>query len=689
MTRNISPETRAAIQRLLRKRAELAGAIDRMTLSAWAEEHFELDADSSHKVGAWVCWSFQVGLMDWMSDDRVERVNIKKSKRVGYTKILTALICYYVEHLRRKVALWQPTDDDRDSYVRTELEPVLDLVEAVKAARRKGGALDTLKLKQFIGAVLHLLGGKAARAYRRITVALAILDEWSAFDQSIEGQGDPGSLAFGRLEGAPFPKFVGGSTPGTRGACHVTLACEQSHVDMRYHIVCPHCGVEHPLLTGIAPDGTRTKAGLQWQPGKPETVVHICPHCLEPITQSQYLVGGEPMQGTWVCIRTGIRYLGAGRWTGAAGDEIRPPRIVGAQIWSAYSPQRTWSSIAEDHERAASAAEAGDNSLMITLVNETYGEAWEVIGQRRDEHALERQANKHRLSIVPVGALVLTAGIDVQQDRIEIGVWGWARGLESWVIDHHIIEGNPSVDEDLWTNAALYLQRRYRQAWNWGTLGIESISIDSGYATHAVYNFVRQHAGILNIRAIKGDDDVKMPVKGPAKAVEVNWRGQRWPNGVKLWHIGTQAAEDLLHGQLGVEKPGPGYLHYAEGLPTEWYAQLTGKTRVPVRSNRGVVDRWIRMRKRVEVRDCRRYAHHAAECMGLSGYTAEHWRQLEERVQPPQDLFSEPIVISVEDDASLIPTAAPVVPAAPAVPMPARLNPGRAAGRIQPRPFGG
>ena len=689
MTQNLSPETRAAIAKRLRKSADLAGAIDRMTLSAWAEQHFELDADSSHKVGAWVCWSFQVGLMDWMSDDRIERVLVKKSKRVGYTKILTALICYYVEHLRRKVALWQPTDDDRDSYVRTELEPVLDLVDAVKAARRKGGALDTLKLKQFIGAVLHLLGGKAARAYRRITVALAILDEWSAFDQSIEGQGDPGSLAFGRLEGAPYPKFVGGSTPGTRGACHVTLACDQAPVDMRYHITCPHCGVEHPLLTGRAPDGTRTKAGLQWQPGKPETVAHICPHCLEPMTQAQYLPGGEPMQGTWVCIRTGIRYLGAGRWTDAAGHEIRPPRIVAAQIWSAYSPQRTWASIAEDHERAEAAAATGDNSLMITLVNETYGEAWEVVGQRRDEHALERRPDKHRLGIVPVGALVLTSGIDVQQDRIEIGVWGWARGYESWAIDHHIIEGNPSADEQLWADAGLYLQRRYRQAWHGGTLGIESISIDSGYATHAVYDFVRRMAGILPIRAIKGDDDAKMPIKGPASAVEINWRGQRWPNGVKLWRVGTQAAEDLLHGQLGIEKPGPGFMHFANELPTEWYKQLTGKSRVPVRSGRGVVDRWIRTRPRVEVRDCRRYAQHAAECMGLSSYTAEQWRQLEERVQPPHDLFSEPIVIE-GDDRDLIPTAPPPQPQQQQpIPTPARLSSRPQPSRHQPRPFGG
>lgn len=685
MTYPLAPETRRAIAELLRRTLGLAQQTARESLSRWAEQHFELDADSSHKTGAWVCWSFQTGLMDWMSDDRIVRVIVRKSKRVGYTKILTALICYYAAHLRRKVALWQPTDDDRDSFVRTELEPLLDQIRTVREARRKKGALDTLKLKQFTGAVLHLLGGRAARAYRRITVALSILDEWSAFDQSVEGQGDPGSLAFGRLEGAPFPKFVGGSTPGTRGACHVTLAAEQADVDMRYHVDCPHCGVEHPLTTGIAPDGKRTRYGLQWQPGKPATAVHICPHCLQPMTRSQYLAGGLPMPGTWVCVRTGIRYEGDNRWTDAAGTTIRPPRNVSAQVWSAYSPQRSWESIAEDHEKAVAAEETGDASLMITLVNETYGEAYEVRGQQRDEHELSKQAAKHDLGIVPTGALVLTAGIDVQADRVEIGVWGWGAGMESYAIDHKIIEGNPSADDALWDTVATYLQRQYQQQWHGGHIGIECTSIDSGYATHAVYAFARRCAGQINVRAIKGDNNPKSPIKMTATSQDVNWRGQKWPNGIKLWGVGTQASEDLLHGQLGLDKPGPGFIHVANGLPQEWYAQLTGKKRVPVRSKTGIVDRWVRMRPRVEVRDCRRYAHHAAMCLGLDSYSRERWSRLEAAVQPPRDLFSAPItdlpIVIADPVTSPAPQRQAVPPHTP-MPPPARST---AAARPAPR----
>jgi phage terminase large subunit GpA-like protein len=666
MSTNLAPETRAAIAKMLARGLAPLRAEPRVPLSVWAEERFKLDADSSQQAGHWVSWPFQRALMDWMSDDRIVRVIVRKSKRVGYTKILTALLCYAVHHLRRNAALWQPTDDDRDSFVRTELDPVIQSIRYLRDSRRAGGKADTLKLKQFQAAVLHLLGGKAARAFRRITVQLAILDEWSAFDQSVEGRGDPGSLAFGRLEGAAYPKFIGGSTPGTQGACHVSLACAEADVEMHYHVECPHCGVEHPLSTGRdrKTRGKRTKHGLQWEPGKPETVHHICPHCLKPMTRAQYLAGEASKPGTWVCVRTGTRYEHDRTWRNARGQEIRPPRNVAACIWSAYSPQKPWTEIAEEDEKAMRADAAGDASLLITLINEVYGEAYEVQGAASDEHHLAKRAAKHPIAIVPRGALVLTSGIDVQADRVEIGVWGWAKGMESWAVDHCIIEGNPSADDVLWDNVATYLQRRYPQAWGSGlSLGIEATSIDSGYATHAVYNFVRAHPE-LNLRAVKGMDDPKKPIKSPATSQDVTWRGKRWPNGVKLWPIGTQASEDLLHGQLAIETVGPGFVHFAEELNTEWYAQLTGKKRIPVRSGTAIIDRWTRTRPRIEVRDCRRYAHHAALCLGLDAYSAERWRALEARVQPPIDLFS-----TVTD------VCTPAEPVAPPVPPPAARMP--------------
>ncbi|WP_417285341.1 phage terminase large subunit family protein [Comamonas sp.] len=613
------------------------------TLSEWAADQFLLAGESSHQKGGWVAWPFQIGILDFMSDDRIEELAVKKSKRVGYSKMITAFICYNIAHRRRKQALWQPTDDDRDSFVKSEIEPLLDPVNGVPsvlAARKRGGRIEeTIKYKPFRDSVLHLLGGKAARAYRRITVAVAILDEWTAFDQTIGASkdktaGSPGSLAKGRLEGAPYPKFVGGSTPGIKGLCHVSRACEDSEDEVDYLIECPRCNVEHTLTWG----GVSVLHGFKWERGKPETVRHVCPHCRESITQADYMPGGWPLVGSWVCRRSGKR-IGADRiWRDASGELCRPPRTLGVHIWAAYSPQRPWSTIADEYEKADRALKEGDAGPMTSFTNETLGEAWELKGEAADEHALQARAEPYKLKTVPVGGLMLTACVDVQHTWWDISVWAWGRGLESWVIDHHIIEGNPANESD-WEPVTAYLQSRFKQLWNGSSMGITATNVDSGDQTQAVYNWVTKAQNVIpNLRAIKGRPGIALV--GPVTLQEVNYRGRKIARGVKLWSVGVDNAKDLLLGQLAIKEPGPGYLHFSHELPREWYEQLTAEHRVLQRINGKDVFRWMKRRQRNEILDCRNYALHAAMAQGLHKWSDSKWQQLEQAVQPPRDLFS-------------------------------------------------
>lgn len=644
-------------------------------LSDWAAENFRLAGESSHQKGAWQSWPFQIGWMDAFSNDDIEHVDVQKSKRVGYTKTVAAFVAYNIAHRRRKQAVWQPTDDDRDSFVKSEIDPVLDGVAAVRSARRKakaGAHKDTINFKGFRDSVAHFLGGKAARAYRRITVAVAMLDEWSGFDQQIEKSSDPGTLAKGRLEGAPYPKFVGGSTPRIKGLCHVERSRLNADADMRYHIRCPHCEAEHPLSWG----GKDAASGMKWTRGQPDTVRHVCPHCGGEILQGDYL---RAWLGTWVCIKTGIRYGQDRAWRDASGAPIRPPRHVAFQIWAGYSPQRTWPDIVREFEQAHAALSTGNVGPMQGFINETLGETWEVVGDRTEEHALQARAEPIPLRVVPVGGLVLTAGVDLQGNRWEIGVWAWGRGMESWPVDHHVIEGNPSDERD-WIAVEQYLQRRYPQAWHGGSLGIDAVSMDSGHHTQAVYNFVRQQQGRLRVFAIKGASEEGKPIKGVASSQDVTWRGQKWPNGVKLWSVGVDTAKDLLHGQLGIVAPGPGYVHFSDQLQREWYEQLTAEQRILARTATGESYRWVKRRPRNEVLDCRNYALHSAYMLGLHAKSDREWVRIEQTVQPPHDLFHpQPVSELVPAPARHVEPAR--LPAAAPIPPIARVERQRPAGR--------
>ncbi len=660
MSRNprISRETADAIKRAVRLGLDGFKAEQRQRLADWAAQNFVMAGESSQQKGGWSAWAFQVGIMDFMSDDRIEDLYVMKSKRVGYTKMVTAFVAYCIAHVRRNLALWQPTDDDRDSYVKSEIDPVLDQIAAVSALRKTGGKdTDTIKLKQFRHSVIHLLGGKAARAFRRITVAVSILDEWSKFDARIEKTGDAKGLAKGRLEGAPYPKFIGGTTPLLKGIDQAETACELAEGMVRFHIECPHCGAEHPLMLG----GKDKAHGFKWEEGRPETVRHVCPHCRESITQADYLKQGSPLdnawrQGAWVCSKTGKRY-GADRvWRDDKGMPCKPPVTLGLHVWSAYSPQRSWPSIVKEYLESLAASAKGDHGPLQLFINETLGETWELRGERSDDHALQARAKAEGLPIgtVPKGALVLTAGVDVQRDRWEIGVWGWARGLESWTIDHAIIEGNPASEDD-WQRVTDYLQRRYPQSWHGGSLGLSAVSIDSSDQTQDVYNWVRKHQHALPLlRAVKGSSEEHKPILMPASSVEVNWKGQKWPNGLKLWQVGTDTAKDLLLGQLAIEQPGPGHVHMAADLPREWFEQLTAEQRVLAKINGKDTYRWFKRRPRNEVLDCRVYAMHAAFGLGLHQFTDKRWQQIEAAVQPPEDLFTRGAVAAPAPDAEQV-----------------------------------
>ena len=635
------PETIDAIKAAVRLGMESMRAEPPQRLGDWARYHFKLAGESSHQKGGWLAWGFQVGILDFMSDDQIEELDIVKAKRVGYTKMVTAYVCYNIAHRRRKQALWQPTDDDRDSYVKSEIDPLLDPVTGVQAinkARKRGKANEeTIKFKPFRDSVLHLLGGKAARAYRRITLAVAILDEISKFDRSIEKAGPPRGLAKGRLEGAPYPKLVCGSTPLLKGLCHIEDAVNEAEGLVRFHIDCIHCGAEHPLMWG----GKKVAHGFKWTRGQPETVHHVCPHCRKSITQADYMPGGVPVHGAWVCERTGKRY-GADRiWRDSKGMPCRPPRTLGVHVWTAYSPQRSWADIVLEFENALAALEKGEVGPMQLFVNETLGETWELAGERTDEHVLQARAEPYKLCTVPKGGLYLTAGVDVQRNRWEITVYAWGRGMESWVVDVIVIEGNPAVDDE-WEAVTQHLQRRYQQEWHGGSLGISATSIDSSDQTQAVYNWVSKAQHVLpNLRAIKGDGNDNVPIVGPSSLQEINWRGRKVARGIKLWRVGTDAAKDLLLGQLAIDQAGPGYVHFSDELPREFFEQLTAEQRVLAKVQGRDQYKWVKRRPRNEQLDNRNYALHAAMGQGLHKWTDAQWSRLEAAVQPPEDLFSQ------------------------------------------------
>ncbi|WP_421885171.1 phage terminase large subunit family protein [Methylibium sp.] len=637
LTMSVARTSRDAIARAVRLGLESLRARPPMRLSDWAREHFILAGESSHQRGGWEPWPFQVGIMDFMSDDDIEELDVFKAKRIGYTKMLTASIGFDAAWRRRNQAVWQPTDDDRDSFVKTEVDPMIDGVPAVQQARRMTrGAEDTIRYKQFRDSVLHLLGGKAARAFRRITAAVVKLDELDGFDRQIEKSADAWTLAWGRLEGAPFPKGICGSTPRLKGLSNIEDRAELADADMEYHITCIHCGVEHPLVWG----GKQVAYGFKWDPADLASVRHLCPHCREAITQADYL---RNWVGAWVCRKTGVRYGADQQWRNAEGQPIKAPRHVAVRPWAAYSPQREWPDIVRQFLGAHAKLKTGERGPMQGFVNETLGRTFADVVDQADEHALARRAEAYSLRTVPLGGLVLVAGVDVQDNRFEIVVWAIGRGEEMWVVDYAVIPANPADERDWEDKLDPYLATRFPHAAG-NVLGIEAAAVDTGgHFTHQAYNFCRTRE-YRRIFAIQGDNQPGKPIAGRSAMQDVNWRGKVLKRGVRLWRVGTDTAKDLVYGRLMVTQPGPGYVHFSDQLPPAFFSGLTAEARVPVRTAGGEQYRWVNtLRKRNEPLDCTVYAVFSTHRLGLHTYTDKMWDRLEVAVQPANaDLFAAP-----------------------------------------------
>jgi phage terminase large subunit GpA-like protein len=628
-----------------------------LPLSAWAEQEFHLSAEASHQQGRWKAFPFQPGWMDAFSNDDIEEVDVRKSKRVGYTKTLVAFIAYNIAHRKRKQALWQPTDDDRDSFVKSEVDPMLRDVKAVQPYKLPGKE-DTLKLKSFLGSVLHTLGGKAARAYRRITVAVSMLDEASAFDTVVEKSVNPVEGARGRLEGAPFPKLIVGSTPRIKGIDHIEDRERHAQAVMRYQIACLHCGAEHPLQWGSKKVQHGMKGGGLG--GDTGPVRHVCPHCRGSITQGQYLaVYGN---GAWVSDCGLFRYGQDRTWRDESGQPCRPPRHVAFVIWAAYSPQRDWSDIVREFLEAKQKAEEGENGSLMTFVNETLGEYWEEKLEKADEHELQRRAESYPLGTVPWGGLVLVAGVDVQDDRFEVVVWAIGRGEEMWAVDYTVIPANPADEREWEEKLDPYLKRDFVHAGG-QSLQIEAAGVDTGgHYTHQAYNFCRKREA-RRVYAVKGDSQPTKMVKSRSSLQDVNHRGKVLKRGVRLWFVGTDTAKDLLHGRLQVTQPGPGYVHFSRDLPPQFYSGLTAEVRAPSKVAGGVQYRWVNpQRRRNEPLDCTVYGGiFCAHMLNLHTKTAREWDRLEAAVQPATgDLFTSPTSNdSRAEQTKSTPTAAP------------------------------
>ncbi|EBS2856058.1 phage terminase large subunit family protein [Salmonella enterica subsp. enterica serovar Richmond] len=568
-----------------------------MTAVEWADEYYYLPKESSYGSGAWETLPFQVAIMNTMGNDRIRTVNLIKSARVGYTKMLLGVVGYFIEHKSRNNLLFQPTDSAAEDFMKSHVEATIREVPCLKILAPWLGRKhrdNTLTLKRFSSGVgFWCLGGAAAKNYREKSVDVVCYDELSSFEPDVEKEGSPTLLGDKRIEGSVWPKSIRGSTPKVKGSCQIEKAANESAHFMRFHVLCPHCGEEQYLKFG----DDSTAFGLKWEKGKPETVYYLCEHNGCVIRQSEL----DQKEGRWICENTGIWTCDGLTFYSAAGDEIPPPRSISFHIWTAYSPFTTWVQIVYDWLDALK-----DPNGVKTFINTTLGEPYEeAVAEKIGYEVLLEKVIRYG-AVVPERVVYLTAGIDSQRNRYEMYVWGWAPGEEVFLIDKQIIMGRHD-DEDTLQRVDAVINKKYRHA-DGTDISISRICWDTGgIDAEIVYKRSKKH-GIFRVLPVKGASVYGKPV--------ITMPKKRNQNGVFLCEIGTDTAKEMLYARMGaVTAPADEATPYAIRFPdnpdvfTEVEAkQLVAEELVEKLVNGKIRLLWDAKGRRNEALDCLVYA---------------------------------------------------------------------------------
>lgn len=555
---------------------------EKIVLSEWAAKYRVLPAESSGEPGRWrnERVEYMRFIMDCLSNPEVEQVTLMSSVQIGKTETQFNAIFYYADQNAGAMMALFSTQEMSKDYSKTRMSPSADLMPRVReklGSPKSRSSSNTISLKKWKGGYLKLTGANSPTEVSGKPIKILLCDEVDRYkEHSLEG--NVFDRAKDRTTSFPFDKkiFVT-STPTTKGFSIVFEEFEKGEKHF-FLVPCPRCGVMHRLLF----------CNVKWKGSDAESARFVCPECGGSF--DDFEKNRAVQRGKWV-LEKPLRVSGQ-------------RRHFSFHVSALYSPWKSLADIVKAYLECKN-----DSVKFKGFVNTILGEVFEEGDFSLSEKDMESRLERFDAE-VPAGALLLSSGADVQPDRIEAELVGWAGGEESWSVDYQVFFGDPNVKEGLagspWDSYTAWRRKVRRNA-----KGIEFVvhhsCIDSGGAnTKAVYDYVKAHRGerVFAVRGVGGEG--KPFVGGAARKLS----GKRGIRPVDVYNVGVDSIKSLVYGRLAIEKAGPGFCHFPVGRHEEYFRQLLAERKKTIIDKRGrLKDVWVVLSgRRNEALDCRVYA---------------------------------------------------------------------------------
>lgn len=672
----------------------------RLAVPDWADRYRFLARGAGSTSGRWRTATVEAarGPMLAVTAPGVHQVTLMVCTQLMKTAFLESVTGFFTHLDPCPILLVQPKEEAAIAFSKERIQPMIRatpvLAELIGTTKTRS-AEETLTFKSFPGGFLALVGAGSPDNLARRPVRVVLADEVDKY--VVTREGNPLDLA--RERSATYATWLAAAVCSPTEDGHSLIQSEYLESDWRRaSLICPHCGhrMFPDFLGHVQPlDGESSEArlyceacGTSWSEGERLRALattrwhqtrpyHCCEGALRsPLEDYDRLwrsTGDEDALAQvwdwWSGPRHAVyraRCPSCGRWP--VGNEH-----AGFQGGKLLSP---WPKDAPPHLVRKWQRAQGDDDRMRVFVNTQLGLPYASrAGKETPVEALLARREVWAAD-VPDGVAFLTAGVDTQDDRLEIEVVGWGRDEESWSIHTEVLEGDPETP-GLWARLDALLLRRWLRA-DGRAFVAEACCIDSGgHHTEAVYRFARARSG-RRVWAIKGQSEqsgVRVPVWPPiGKATAGKKRQTRNDSGHKPTLIGTNAAKDSISARLAITVPGPGYCHFPADRDQGWFEQLTAERLRTVRRGSRSYRIWEpKPHRRNEALDCRVYAYAAlcgwlARCGRLNKRAAEVGARTDGR-----------IVLATAPDAPLVRAARAMAPAPepPPAPAPKRKSPVR------------
>lgn len=574
-----------------------------LTVSQWAERYRYVSLERVADPGLAGRWKnsttpYLVGPMDAVTDPTVNEIVFVKSSQVGGTEFINNVLGYYI-HIDPATVLYVCENEGKARAWSVEsFAPMIrdtPVLADIFGQAKERDSSNMIEAKAFRGGHFALAWATSPATLSSRPRRIVLTDETDAFAPTKEG--DPVKLAEARTKTAKTQrKIIHVSTPRDKETSVIEPMFKDSTAE-KFFLPCLHCN-EYQALKW---------SNVRWDES-PIDAYYICDAC-----------------GVIIENEEKADMLAKGQWRPTNPEYIGNRR--GFWINELYSPFTTWGEMAV----AFIESKPYPDKLKV-FINTRLAETWEEKGEQIEYADLQFHREEYEAE-VPQGVVLLTAGVDVQGDRLECEIVGHGRDLESWSIDYRIFYGSPAFP-DVWDELSDYLMSDFESI-SETYHRVAAAAIDSG-GHHAaqVYKFCKANAG-RRWFAIKG---ASMPGKPLVSKPSLVGKQK-----VKLFSVGTDTAKDEIFACLKIGEAGPGYAHFPARDPYDekYFKQLCSEKKI-TKYVQGVAKQvWVKVHESVrnEALDCRVYGI-AARAIINPNLSRIADRRLQRAITEPKDADS-------------------------------------------------